>query len=149
MIIEKFNTVPISSKIVAIIGLFYVAISVLMATVPEFFLNRVDLNSAMGLYTSAVIDLIFSSVFFWAARSSPSKVFFNFLGTILLLGGIFYLLLPVAFWSKYIDWWMVENLALMRVACALAGAPFGAWIIYLTISSPEPEENQAANEAST
>ena len=136
MIREQFIVAPIASKLAAIIGLIYIVVCVLVAAFP-YVLSIVDWNSAFGLYTSAAIDLIVGLIFIWAARWSSSQIVFNVLGTMLLLGAVFYLLLPVDIWSEILNWWMIEHLTFTRIACVVIGVPFGVMIIQFAIASPK------------
>ena len=130
------RSASISCKIAAIIGLFYIVVSVALAAIPETLVSTIDWKSDAGLYTIAAIDLAVGSAFIWAAPSSRSPVGLYIFGAIALLGAIFYLLMPVEIVAPYLDWWLVEQLTLTRIMSIIVGLPVGAFILFATISSP-------------
>ncbi len=130
------RSASISCKIAAIIGLFYIVVSVALAAIPETLVSTIDWKSDVGLYTIAAIDLAIGSAFIWAAPSSRSPVGLYIFGAIALLGAIVYLLMPVEIAAPYFDWWLVEQLTLTRIMSIVFGLPVGAFILFATISSP-------------
>ena len=130
------RSASISCKIAAIIGLFYIVVSIALAAIPETLVSTIDWKSDAGLYTIAAIDLAIGSAFIWAAPSSRSPVGLYIFGAIALLGAIFYLLMPVEIVAPYLDWWLVEQLTLTRIMSIIVGLPVGAFILFATISSP-------------
>ena len=130
------RSASISCKIAAIIGLFYIVVSIALAAIPETLVSTIDWKSDAGLYTIAAIDLAVGSAFIWAAPSSRSPVGLYIFGAIALLGAIFYLLMPVEIVAPYLDWWLVEQLTLTRIMSIIFGLPVGAFILFATISSP-------------
>ena len=130
------RSASISCKIAAIIGLFYIVVSIALAAIPETLVSTIDWKSDAGLYTIAAFDLAIGSAFIWAAPSSRSPVGLYIFGAIALLGAIFYLLMPVEIVAPYLDWWLVEQLTLTRIMSIIFGLPVGAFILFATISSP-------------
>ncbi len=130
------RSASVSCKIAAIIGLFYIVVSIALAAIPETLVSTIDWKSDAGLYTIAAIDLAIGSALIWAAPSSRSPVGLYIFGAIALLGAIFYLLMPVEIVAPYLDWWLVEQLTLTRIMSIIFGLPVGAFILFATISSP-------------
>ncbi len=130
------RSASISCKIAAIIGLFYIVVSVALAAIPETLVSTIDWKSDAGLYTIAAIDLAIGSAFIWAAPSSRSPVGLYIFGAIAFLGAICYLLMPVEIVAPYLDWWLVEQLTLTRIMSIIFGLPVGAFILFATVSSP-------------
>ena len=86
--LKDILSLPISCKLIVLLGLFYIGICVFFAGFPGLLLSKFDGSSTPSLYGSALLDLIFGAIFVWAASSSRFPVGFSLLGTILPLNGM-------------------------------------------------------------
>lgn len=135
--LNDISSASIGCKFVAIVGLFYIVICAVLAVYPEYILSRFDWASETGRYVTVILDLVFGIAFVWAARSSRLPEGFNLLGAMLLLGAVFYFLIPLDMWVNYLNWWLKEQLVLTRVLSGLFGIPFGVLIVFGAIGPSE------------
>ena len=129
------RSAPVSCKLTALVGILYCIACALLATDPDLFISRLDWTSVAGHYTSVAIGLGVGLVLIWAAPSSRWPIAFKLIGGLSLLEAMLCLLMPVELWTRYLNWWMIEQRTITRVATILLGVPIGAFIIFSAITT--------------
>ncbi len=143
MTVKDISSASNGCRLAAIVGLFYIIICIVLVVFPDYILSRFDWASQIGLHITVLLDLIFGIVFIWAAPSSRFPEGFNVLGSILLLGAVFYFLIPLDVWVNYLNWWLKEQLVLTRVLSGLFGIPFGVLVVLGAIDPSDSASDES------
>ena len=122
-----------ASKLLAglgIVGVLTIPLCIAVAVNPEPILSMADWESRTILYLSAVGNLGWAAVLFFAAPASRVPVAYRMLAALALVEAILFPLLPVEVWAGYIQWWTVDHVAVYRFGGSTVGALFAALLIY-------------------
>ena len=134
-----------SCKIAALVGLFYIFVSMVAAVFPDVFVASLDWRTESGIYSMAALDLVIGTILIWAAPSSRSADGFHVLGGLALLSAVYYFLAPMQIVVPYLDWWLLENIVLTRFLSVLFGLPIGLFIIFAAVGSPNSTLGESDN----
>ena len=104
------------SAIDFVIGVVFILMGILFAVFAEGLLSVVDLESRRSRSIASVSRLGTGLGLILVASVSKSPDLFRVLGTVTLLGGLVYLLIPYETWVRFVRWWTTEHLTFYRVA---------------------------------
>ena len=130
------------ARVMAMIILGYAAIGILIClavAISTSFVSAMGefFKSEVGIFSSAALCLLLGTAFLLAARVAKFQTFFKVLGVLSLLEAPLFLLVPLDFWARYIDFWLVDNLLLYRTI----GIPIGIGMFAFVIVSALPGRN--------
>ena len=126
------------TKLVKVIGVGYILMGVLVAVYPEWFLS-VDWASRSGLFMAAGLRVVVGLVLILAASASRFPTVFRVVGGIALLAGLMLPFIPIDLWAGLMTWWMVDNVALLRVTMGIGATLGGGFIAW----AAEPKRSDA------
>ncbi len=122
-----------AKQLVTALGVVFVLVGLWIAVFPEQLVSMADWETRGGLYVTAGINVVTGLLMVLAAPATRYPTGIRILGGLVLLAGLGLPFIPIDFWAGLIQWWLVENLALYRVAEGSAGILLGAFLIHASL----------------
>jgi hypothetical protein len=113
-----------------VIGIVFILMGVLFAVFAEGLLSVVDLESRLSRSIASVSRLGTGLGLILVAPVSKSPELFRVLGTVTLLGGLAFLLIPYETWVRFVRWWTTEHLTFYRVATVTVLTTLGVFTTF-------------------
>ena len=126
------------ARISVFIVLGYAAIViplVLSIAISEAFVSAIRdfFRSDLGMPLSAAFCVILGMSFILAAPAVKFPLLFKIIGTISLIEVPLLLFVPLDLWIEYIDFWLVDNLAIYRIFSVPLGIGISVFLIVASL----------------